>query len=149
MRSSRPRCVGLVEPVDGGAFYCWSVSVGDDGSGEVVTWHHGLIARWWANFNLDGPEIDFFRPFVEAGHPALDAGCGTARCADGIDDVGGDVPSRGGLDEPHELVPFARETRNRIHADAGEVGRIAAHLICDEYDRFTPARDLRQPPRSR
>ena len=39
---------------------------------DVVTWHHGLVARWWANFNVAGPEIEFFRPFVEAGQPALD-----------------------------------------------------------------------------
>jgi SAM-dependent methyltransferase len=43
------------------------------------TWHYGLVSRWWAEFNLDGPEIEFFRPFVEAGQPALDAGCGTGR----------------------------------------------------------------------
>jgi SAM-dependent methyltransferase len=43
------------------------------------TWHYGLVSRWWAEFNLDGPEIDFFRPFVEAGQPALDAACGTGR----------------------------------------------------------------------
>jgi SAM-dependent methyltransferase len=43
------------------------------------TWHHGLVARWWAENNLDGPEIEFYRPFVEAGQPALDAGCGTGR----------------------------------------------------------------------
>jgi SAM-dependent methyltransferase len=43
------------------------------------TWHYGLVARWWAENNLDGPEIEFFRPFVEAGQPALDAGCGTGR----------------------------------------------------------------------
>lgn len=22
---------------------------------STTTWHHGLIARWWANFNVDGP----------------------------------------------------------------------------------------------
>jgi len=43
------------------------------------TWHYGIMARWWAEFNLDGPEIDWFRPFVEAGQPALDAACGTGR----------------------------------------------------------------------
>lgn len=46
---------------------------------DVITWHHGLIARWWANFNVDGPEIDFFRPYVEAGQPGLDVGCGSGR----------------------------------------------------------------------
>jgi SAM-dependent methyltransferase len=43
------------------------------------TWHYGLVSRWWAEFNLDGPEIAWFRPFVEAGQPALDAACGTGR----------------------------------------------------------------------
>ena len=22
------------------------------------TWHYGLVSRWWAEFNLDGPEIE-------------------------------------------------------------------------------------------
>jgi SAM-dependent methyltransferase len=43
------------------------------------TWHHGLIARWWAEFNEGGPEIEFFEPYVEAGRPALDLACGTGR----------------------------------------------------------------------
>jgi SAM-dependent methyltransferase len=37
------------------------------------------MARWWAEFNLDGPEIEWFRHFVDAGQPALDAACGTGR----------------------------------------------------------------------
>jgi SAM-dependent methyltransferase len=44
------------------------------------TWHYGLVARWWDEFNRDGPEIDYFRRFIEAGDgPALDAPCGTGR----------------------------------------------------------------------
>jgi SAM-dependent methyltransferase len=46
---------------------------------NAQTWHYGVVARWWAEFNVDGPEIDWFRPFVEAGQPALDAACGTGR----------------------------------------------------------------------
>jgi len=37
-----------------------------------TTWHYGLVARWWAEFNVDGPEIDYFRRHVEEGQPALD-----------------------------------------------------------------------------
>jgi ubiquinone/menaquinone biosynthesis C-methylase UbiE len=43
------------------------------------TWHYGLIAEWWAEFNTEGPEIDCFGRYVERGQPALDAGCGTGR----------------------------------------------------------------------
>ena len=65
-------------------------------STTATTWHHGLIARWWANFNLDGPEIAFFRSFVASGQPALDVGCGSGRLlvpwvADGLDVDGVDA----------------------------------------------------------
>jgi len=47
---------------------------------EAQTWHHGLVARWWAEFNLDGPEIAYFQKFIEDdGQPALDLACGTGR----------------------------------------------------------------------
>lgn len=48
-------------------------------TGTPQTWHHGLVAEWWAEFNTEGPEIDYFGRFVERGQPALDAGCGTGR----------------------------------------------------------------------
>ena len=44
------------------------------------TWHHGIVARWWAEFNVDGPEISYFQKFIEDdGQPALDVACGTGR----------------------------------------------------------------------
>jgi SAM-dependent methyltransferase len=44
------------------------------------TWHHGLVARWWAEFNTDGDDIAVFTQLLErSGTPALDAGCGTGR----------------------------------------------------------------------
>lgn len=47
---------------------------------EPSTWHYGVVARWWAEFNVSGPEIDYFRKFVKAGgQPALDVACGTGR----------------------------------------------------------------------
>jgi SAM-dependent methyltransferase len=64
---------------------------------KVQSWHHGLIARWWAEFNTEGPEIEFFQTFIERfGQPALDVGCGTGRLllpylAAGIDIDGSDV----------------------------------------------------------
>ncbi len=73
--------------------------MGDEhGSGmtTATTWHHGLIARWWANFNLGGPEIAFFGSYVAAGQPALDVGCGSGRLlvpwvVDGLDVDGVDA----------------------------------------------------------
>lgn len=43
------------------------------------SWHHGLVADWWAEFNRDGPEIEYFGRFIATGQPALDAGCGSGR----------------------------------------------------------------------
>jgi len=44
------------------------------------TWHYGLVAKWWSEFNRDGPEIAFFQRFIQNdGEPALDVGCGTGR----------------------------------------------------------------------
>ena len=46
----------------------------------VRTWHHGLVARWWAEFNVGGDDVEYFRRAILAsGEPALDAGCGTGR----------------------------------------------------------------------
>ena len=67
---------------------------------EPQSWHQGLVARWWALFRGDGPEIEYFRRFVEAGQPALDVACGTGRLlvpyvADGLGGRGpGGVASR-------------------------------------------------------
>jgi SAM-dependent methyltransferase len=46
---------------------------------EPQTWHYGLVAKWWAEFNTSGPEIAHFQRFVEADQPALDVACGTGR----------------------------------------------------------------------
>ncbi len=63
------------------------------------TWHYGLMARWWAEFNQPDPEeIAYLRAAIERfGQPALDLGCGTGRLltpllaegldVDGVDDT--------------------------------------------------------------
>ena len=46
------------------------------------TWHDGLVARWWAEFNDDfrPHEIPYFQGRIErGGEPALDVACGTGR----------------------------------------------------------------------
>ena len=34
------------------------------------TWHYGLVAQWWAEFNVDGPEIPYFQRLIELYGPA-------------------------------------------------------------------------------
>ena len=49
-------------------------------SDPVRIWHYGLVARWWAEFNEGGEDVDYFREAIlRSGEPALDAGCGTGR----------------------------------------------------------------------
>ena len=61
------------------------------------TWHHGLVARWWAEFNQGGEDVDVFRGCIEdSGQPVLDAGCGTGRLLlpllrEGVDVDGSDT----------------------------------------------------------
>jgi SAM-dependent methyltransferase len=67
-------------------------------SAESGTWHHGLMARWWAEFSTAQPEeLDYFRAAIRRfGEPAFDLGCGTGRIlipllADGLDIDGSDI----------------------------------------------------------
>lgn len=74
------------------------------------TWHYGLVAEWWAAFNLDGPEIDYFGRFVELGQPALDAGCGTGRLLLPWLRAGFDVD---GCDVSADMIALCRERARR------------------------------------
>ena len=50
-------------------------------SDAPLTWHYGLLARWWAEVNkVDPDELAYYQHAVERfGEPALDLGCGTGR----------------------------------------------------------------------
>ena len=67
-------------------------------SHESGTWHYGLLARWWAEFNVAEPhELAYYRTAIRKfGAPVLDLGCGTGRFliplrAEGFDVDGADV----------------------------------------------------------
>ncbi len=74
------------------------------------TWHYGLVAKWWAEFNHEGAEIDYFRRFVERGQPALDVACGTGRLLLPYLRAGLDVD---GCDVSADMIAHCREQAER------------------------------------
>jgi SAM-dependent methyltransferase len=75
------------------------------------TWHYGLVAKWWAEFNEGGLEIDYFRTFIERdGQPALDVACGTGRLLLPYVRAGLDVD---GCDVSADMIALCREQAER------------------------------------
>jgi SAM-dependent methyltransferase len=80
---------------------------------EPQTWHYGLIAQWWAEFNDDfrPHEIPFFQRFIERdGQPALDVACGTGRLLLPYLRSGLDVD---GCDVSADMIAFCSEKAER------------------------------------
>jgi SAM-dependent methyltransferase len=78
---------------------------------EPQTWHYGLVARWWAEFNNDGPEIPYFQGIIERnGQPALDVACGTGRLLIPFLRAGLDVD---GCDISPDMLALCREKAER------------------------------------
>jgi SAM-dependent methyltransferase len=75
---------------------------------QPQTWHYGLIARWWAEFNAPDPtEFAFYRGVIERdGQPALDLCCGAGRLLLPLLSVGLDVD---GCDISPDMLAFCRE----------------------------------------
>lgn len=67
------------------------------------TWHHGLVADYWAAVNLDAPEVELYRPYLR--DPILDAGCGAGRLLAPLRELGHDVD---GCDVSPDMVERAR-----------------------------------------
>ena len=74
------------------------------------TWHHGLIAEWWAHFNTDGPKIEEYGRVVADAQPALDAGCGAGRLLVPWLRAGYDVD---GCDVSEDMLDRCRERARR------------------------------------
>jgi SAM-dependent methyltransferase len=79
---------------------------------QPQTWHHGLVAHYWAQFNDDfrPHEIPYFQRFVESGQPALDVGCGTGRLLLPYLRAGLDVD---GCDVSADMIALCRERAER------------------------------------
>jgi SAM-dependent methyltransferase len=82
-----------------------------DAASDPQTWHYGVVARWWAEFNVSGPEIAYFQQFVEGdGQPALDVACGTGRLLIPYLQAGLDVD---GCDISPDMLALCRERAER------------------------------------
>lgn len=76
-------------------------------SEDPQTWHYGVIARYWAQFNIAGPEIAYFQRYIELfGGPALDVACGTGRLLIPYLHAGLDVD---GCDISQDMLALCRE----------------------------------------
>lgn len=74
---------------------------------EAQTWHYGLVAQYWAEHNIGGPEIAYFQNMLEVyGDPALDAGCGTGRLLVPFLEAGLDVD---GVDVSQDMLSLCRK----------------------------------------
>lgn len=71
---------------------------------EPSTWHHGLIADYWALNNLDAPEIEMYEPHLQS--PVLDAGCGTGRLLAPLRERGFDID---GCDVSGDMLERCRQ----------------------------------------
>ena len=76
--------------------------------GDSGTWHYGLIARWWAEFNRPEPEeVAYYEAAIRHwGEPALDLGCGTGRILVPLLEAGLDVD---GVDISADMVALAAQ----------------------------------------
>jgi SAM-dependent methyltransferase len=82
-------------------------------SPDPQTWHHGLVATWWAEFNDDfrPHEIAYFQRHIERnGEPALDVACGTGRLLIPYLRAGLDVD---GCDVSGDMIERCREKAAR------------------------------------
>ena len=79
---------------------------------EPQTWHYGLVARWWDEFNEAEPEtLACFRAFIERdGQPALDLACGTGRLLLPLLRAGFDVD---GCDVSPDMLDLCRQRAAR------------------------------------
>src|SRR5215211_6557347 len=79
---------------------------------QPQTWHYGLVARWWAEFNAPDPdELAFYRDIIERdGQPALDLACGTGRLLLPLLRAGFDVD---GCDVSPDMLDLCRQRAAR------------------------------------
>lgn len=106
------------------------------------TWHHGLVARWWAEFSDARPEeVAYYTAAIERfGQPALDLACGAGRILVPLLDAGLAVD---GVDISADMLAHARALA-RSHGHEPRLFEQAMHelelptryatvYICDSF----------------
>jgi SAM-dependent methyltransferase len=111
-------------------------------SDHPQTWHYGLIARWWAEFNeADPDELAFYQSVIESSlPPALDLACGTGRLLLRLLRAGLDVE---GCDISKDMLARCRERAEqegltpRLYQQAMHALDLPRHygtiFICDSF----------------
>src|SRR5712692_9223694 len=111
-------------------------------SDQPQTWHYGLVAQWWAEFNRAGrEELAYYQRFIERdGQPALDLARGTGRLLLPLLRAGLDVD---GCDISPDMLALSRERavhdglESRLYAQAShelELPRAYRTIyICDSF----------------
>lgn len=106
------------------------------------TWHHGLVARWWAEFNVaQAEEVSYYAEAIRRfGEPALDLACGVGRILIPLLEAGFDVD---GVDVSGDMLGHAerlaagRGLAPRLHQQAmHEIDlprRYATVIVCDSF----------------
>jgi SAM-dependent methyltransferase len=89
-------------------------------AGDWGTWHYGLVARWWAEFNQADPEeLRLLETAIRRyGQPVLDLGCGTGRLLLPLLKRGFDVD---GIDVSKDMADIAM---SRVAESGGRTTRI-------------------------
>jgi SAM-dependent methyltransferase len=74
---------------------------------EGQTWHHGLVAQWWAQKVATAEELAAYESAIRRfGEPALDLGCGTGRLLVPLLERDLDVD---GVDVSEDMLRWCRE----------------------------------------
>jgi SAM-dependent methyltransferase len=111
-------------------------------SDQPQTWHYGLVAHWWAEFNRAAPdELAFYQGIIARdGQPALDLACGTGRLLVPLLQAGLDVD---GCDLSPDMLAHCREAADQdglapaLYAQAFHELDLPRHyrtiFLCDSF----------------